>query len=196
MSRSASTENIWDTGHSIQIWDCPEKFRMVGNPSSSPDFTYSNYVWQSCFHCGINYPPRFLLQTVCVFFTGDSKHICRALKLAITRMREIPLSFLFPHFPSFLHSPFSSTPPFSSHLPFPSPPLPFLLYLPSLSPSLPHSLPSPPRFLPSHPISSPLFPFPPRSDPPQIQRGGLGTAVSSPSGVRDGALAANAFLWH
>jgi len=72
-------------------------------------------------------------------------------------------------------------------------PLPFLP-LPSPSPSLPFSL----RFLPPFflffpfPLPFPFLPFPSlplEVRPPQIQLGGRGSALSSPSGVRGGAPA-------
>ena len=54
------------------------------------------------------------------------------------------------------------------------------LPLPLISPSSPLPLPSPPFTLTS---------------PSQIQLGGLGSTVSSPSRVRGGASTTNAFLW-
>jgi len=61
---------------------------------------------------------------------------------------------------------------------------------PSLSPGLhfPHPPPSPPLPL-TYPSSSSAQPLPCREAAPQFQLGGLGSAVSSPSGVWGGAPA-------
>ena len=101
-----------------------------------------------------------------------------------TRMREIPhlISFPLPVSPPLTSSP---------HLPFHPDPLffPYFPFPPTTSLSQPsHSHPVPP----AHPLLS----LPAAKWPPQIQLRGLGSAVSSPSGVRRAAPASNEFLWH
>jgi len=98
--------------------------------------------------------------------------------------------------------------PFHPSFPTPLPSPPFPLLHPSLfilnSPSSPH-----PSFLPTFPLPSPPYPLPSHTHFPPLHslshceaapsnpaRGSGGVLLSSPSGVRVAAPAANAFLWH
>ena len=128
--------------------------------------------------------------------TDSAKYRFHIPQVGKTRMREIPfpplspLPFL-PTLPSpSITPPYSSPPPLPSYVPI-SFPLPLLIPFPPIPfPNL-SSLPSP--SLPSRPFASPPspslppLPFPPRSGSPQIQLG-VGSAVSSPSGVRGRAV--------